>query len=294
MPARVAFNPLTWFMTSNGRDEAAAPPQGEIYRQLRAAGFDAVHLEIPPGGSLEETRELLAATGVAPAPGYFSADFADPSAHRDAQTRARTVARQHAELGLDRLFVADKVGAPARLAQPGVGAGFDDRRFATVLDGLERACEAMADEGVLACLHQHVATWIETPAELDAALERIDPSLLMFGPDTAHLAWVGADPVAVIAAHRERIGAVHLKDLHLGAVAAAACEPAGYRETTQRLVYTSPGSGDLDMAAVLEALSDFEGWYVVEVDIPDQPPHAPTAQATARASATWIAGTRLG
>jgi len=44
---------------------------------------------------------------------------------------------------------------------------------------------------VTICLHQHVGTWIETAAEVDWLMERLDPELVALGPDTGHLAWAG-------------------------------------------------------------------------------------------------------
>ena len=44
-------------------------------------------------------------------------------------------------------------------------------------------------------------------------LAAISEDLLLFGPDTGHLAWAGADPADIIERHLHRVGAVHLKDL---------------------------------------------------------------------------------
>jgi inosose dehydratase len=290
----VGFNPLTWVMTPAGRDPDAAPPLPELLRQLKEAGFDAIHVDVPDGMPVAEYRRLLDGAGLTAAPGYFSAEFADAMAGPQAAESAARAAAQHAELGIDRIFIADKVAAQPRLDRPGVGAGQDANVLARVIDNLALAASAMVAEGVTPCLHQHVGTWIETEAETERVLADVSDSLLLFGPDTAHLAWVGADPAAIIGRHLPRVGAVHLKDLRRSVVDAAAAEGLGYRAATGRLAFTGPGRGDVDFAAVLRTLGRFDGWYVVEIDIPDVPAASPTAQETARLAADWVRATMAG
>lgn len=281
----VGFNPLPWYATPAGTfDWDGAPPLPEIYRQIRAAGFSAVHVEIPDGTSVRDYRSLLDDCGLAPAPGYFQAPFSEPGLSPADADLARRSAAQHAELGLNRIFIADRVAAQPRIAAPGQGAAADPARLERVVENLARAAEIMTAEGVTACLHQHVGSWIETPAETEAVLAAIDPGLLLFGPDTGHLAWAGADPAAIIGKHLERVGAVHLKDYRAEVTRQARTDDWDYRQATSRHAFTEPGRGDVDFAAVLKVLSRFDGWYVVEVDIPDQP----TAAQTAHLSARWV------
>ena len=281
----VGFNPLPWYATAAGTfDRDDAPPLPEIYRQIRAAGFGAVHVEVPEGMPVRDYRSLLDDSGLVPAPGYFQAPFSDPSlAAADAEL-ARRAAAQHAELGLTRIFIADRVAAQPRLAAPGQGADADPARLHRVIENLAHAAGIMTAEGVTPCLHQHVGSWIETPEETEAVLAAISPDLLLFGPDTGHLAWAGADPADLIERHLARVGAVHLKDYRAGVAGQARAGRWSYREATARHAFTEPGRGNVDFAAVLKVLSRFDGWYVVEVDIPDQP----TAADTARLSAAWV------
>jgi inosose dehydratase len=284
----VGFNPLTWVMTPDGHDPDAAPPLPELLRQLKEAGFDAIHIDIPRGMTVGEYRRHLDDAGLAPAPGYFSAQFANPEVASQTLERAAMAAVHHLELGLNRIFIADAVSAQPRLDRPGVGAGYDAKVLSQVIDNLARAAEAMVAEGVTPCLHQHVGTWIETEAETERVLADVDESLLLFGPDTGHLAWVGTDPAAIIERHLHRVGAVHLKDVHRNVIDAALDAGLGYRGTTGRLAFTGPGRGDVDFAAVLRALASFDGWYVVEIDLPDAPASRPTPQETARVAADWV------
>jgi inosose dehydratase len=284
--ARVAFNPLTWYLSPAGQfDPDAAPPLPEIYRQIHDAGFDAVHVEIPDAMPVRDYRALLDDVGLTPAPGYFQAPFFDDEALAASTETARRVAGEHAALGLNRIFIAEQFGvAPQRLEQPGIGAGFDPDRLKTIVSNLDVVCRAMVAEGVTPCLHQHIGTWIETEAETSAVLDGIDPGILLFGPDTGHLSWAGIDPAAYIEAHLDRVGAVHLKDLHAPVMQRARAGDLHYQPAMAAHVWTEPGRGDVDFGAVLAVLSRFEGWYVVEVDVADQP----TPARSAEVSASWV------
>jgi inosose dehydratase len=261
-----------------------APALREVYLQVRRAGYTAVHAEVPPDMSPAGYRRLLDEVGLAPAPGYFQASFSTDTMLSEVVADARRTASEHAALGLDRIFVAERFAAPERLRSPARGVGHDPERIERIADNLAHACAAMVEEGVVPCLHQHVGTWIETPEETIAVLDRVDPEILLFGPDTGHLAWAGADVPGLIHSYGKRIGAVHLKDVRLAICKRALEQRLNYAEATALHLWTEPGRGDIDLEAVVRALDGFEGWYIVEVDIPDQP----TPELSAAVAAAWI------
>jgi inosose dehydratase len=267
---KLAINPLGWYMTVDGYREDVAPPLPDIYRQVREAGFDAVTVQPAGSMALGEYEALLSRSGLAPAPGYFQAPFSVAADLPVAVEQAHKAAKWHSDLGLDRLFIADQLGDPVRLAAPAQGAGHDASRLAVVVENLRAVAEAMVEEGVVPCLHQHVATLVETPDEVDRVLEGIGPELLLLGPDTGHLAWAGADVPSYIRRHGDRVGAVHLKDLHIPIAEAGRKAGEGYWEISGRHLWTEPGRGDLVFSDVLDALANFEGWFVIEVDLPDR------------------------
>jgi inosose dehydratase len=280
---RVGVNPLPWYRTPHGFDPANADLP-EIFRQVRAVGFRAVHADPRPGVPLASYRAMLDDAGLGPAPGYFQAPFEDPEAAAEVTELAKAVAAQHAQLGLDRIFIAAQFGDERRAPAPAMGAAYDEARFEQVLAGLTRAARAMAAEGVVPCLHQHVGTLIETRNETERVLAGTDPSFLLLGPDTGHLAWAGIDPAAFIREHSDRVGAVHLKDVHLQVAADGREQGASYFEITGRHLWTEPGCGDVDLDGALAALGSFDGWIIAEVDIPDKE----TPLRSAEVSAAWI------
>ncbi|WP_326761686.1 sugar phosphate isomerase/epimerase [Streptomyces phaeochromogenes] len=283
--AQVAFNPLTWYFSSSGQfapDDA--PPLAHIYREIREAGFHAVHTEMPQDMSVDDYRRLLDDSGLAPAPGYFHTAFSDPARIPGAVEEAKRTAGHHAQLGLSRIFIADGFSDGPRRERPAQGADADAARLDRIATAIGTVAEAMVAEGVTPCLHQHVGTWIETESETEAVLAAVDRELLLLGPDTGHLAWAGVDPARFIEKHLDRIGAVHLKDLHGAIRTEAFTESLDYFSAGARHLWTEPGRGDIDFDDVLDVLSRFDGWYVIEVDVADQP----TPRDTATVSARWV------
>lgn len=283
VPANIAFNPLPWGVTSKGFDFESMPPISEVLGLIREAGFESVHAEIPMGNTEETYRDALTKSGLKPAPGYFQANFANKEELADIIKRAEEVARFHKRIGLDRIFIADQFGSePERISNPAVGAKSDPLKLKQIADSLNAVSAAMKREGVTPCLHPHVGTMIETEEEINFILDATDENL-MFGPDTGHIQWAGGDPAALISKHRERVGAVHIKDLH-----SAIAENRGdddYIATMLNHIWTEPGKGNVNFDSVFKALGGFDGWFVIEVDYTD----SGSPFNSAKLSAEWAA-----
>ena len=276
---RVAINPLPWVMSPSGWN-MNAQVLTEALTDLGDVGFRAIHAEVPVGMAASEYRRLLHDHGFEPAPGYFSADFSDADQGGDVVEQAKAAARVQAELGLTEMFIASAM-ADERKEHPAVGYLADDDRLRRVTDGLAAAAEAMQAEGVTPALHPHVGTWVETDAEIRAVLDGSAGSPLAFGPDTGHLLWAGADPARLVASYAARVKCLHIKDVDAAAVAAAAEHGDDYAGSTfGRHVWTEPGRGVVDLDAVLRALPEgFDGWAVLEVDVPNLPTRVESARA---------------
>jgi inosose dehydratase len=80
------------------------------------------------------------------------------------------------------------------------------------------------------------------------------------------------------------VGAVHIKDMRKSVANNVRNKKGSYWDASIDHIWTEPGRGEIDLDAVLNVLSGFGGWYVVEVDIADQP----TVDETARISAAWL------
>jgi inosose dehydratase len=145
---------------------------------------------------------------------------------------------------------------------------FDDRQWEALTTGLNRLGEIANSEGMRLCYHHHMGTGVMFPPDLDRLMESTDPSLVHLLLDTGHMAFAGGDPLPVAETYGDRIKHIHLKDVRHEVVERVREENLSFQDGIEAGVFTVPGDGDLDLAAVLEALArhGFEGWLVVEAE----------------------------
>jgi inosose dehydratase len=281
----MAYNPLPYMLTREGFQPELAPPFRLILEVVRQSGYDGIHSDIPGGTTPRAYVELLAEYGLLPAPGYFSADFSDHEGLPTTIENARKIAADHAQLGLDRIFLAEVRGIlPERNTTPAQGVKSDEKVLAALAEGIGKVAAVMAGEGVIPCLHPHVGTRIETEPETEFVLDRVGADILLIGPDTGHMSWAGFDLIPFLTRHADRIGAVHIKDYRRQVADAIKAEGKSYFDAGAAGIWTEPGRGTIDLDSTMAALSGFDGWFVVEVDIADQP----TVAESARIAGLWM------
>jgi inosose dehydratase len=141
----------------------------------------------------------------------------------------------------------------------------DDTGWTTLLANLDRLAAAAATRGLVATLHPHVGTMVETGAETDRVLAGSRVGLCL---DTGHLLIGGGDPVRVAREHPGRIAHTHLKDVRLDLARQVRSGALTYTEAVAAGLYVPLGQGDVDIAAIVSALEDsgYGGWYVLEQD----------------------------
>jgi inosose dehydratase len=161
----------------------------------------------------------------------------------------------------DVLVLAAATGSDGYDARPAL----DDQQWATLLANLDRLGEAAADRGVLAVLHPHVGTMVETRDEVDRVL---GGSAIQLCLDTGHLLIGGTDPLQLARKVPDRIAHAHLKDVDAALAARVRAGELSYTEAVRRGMYTPLGAGDVDIAGIVTALrrNGFDGWFVMEQD----------------------------
>jgi inosose dehydratase len=119
-----------------------------------------------------------------------------------------------------------------------------------------------------------MGTVVETADEIDRLMGSTGASVGLL-LDTGHLAFAGADPADIAWRHGPRINHVHCKDVRPGVLARARAADQSFLDAVLDGVFTVPGDGVINFAAVLTALkaADYRGWFVVEAE--QNPARAP-------------------
>lgn len=115
--------------------------------------------------------------------------------------------------------------------------------------------------------HHHMGTVVETAADIDRMLDGTGPEVELL-LDTGHLTYAGGDPVAMARKHAGRIAHVHCKDIRADVLARSKTADLSFLNSVLDGVFTVPGDGCVDYAAVLPpiAAAGYDGWLVVEAE----------------------------
>jgi sugar phosphate isomerase/epimerase len=135
------------------------------------------------------------------------------------------------------------------------------------VDEWDGRCDDALGEGIRLGLHPHMFRPIQTMHEAMLVLDRFDMSRfpqLQLLPDTAHSTIAGDDPVEVVKACFDRIGAVHLKDW---------TPIVGRSYQFYASGFCGLGDGTVRLREVLDVLwkRSYRGWVVVEHDFSSSP-----------------------
>lgn len=286
---RIALNPIQWSATDDGWvDGALAPDLDIVLASVAEAGFTAVHVESRQAAMRHDFVSRVHAHGLTLGPGITGNDwYADADTARRRLEENRRIGGDYAAIGVDVVFLGANMGHDhPRVSHAAVGHRADAGRLAEMVDVLGETSAVLTAEGVRPALHPHVGSWVETEEETRAVLDGVPADILGFGPDIGHLAWAGADPVALLTEYRDRVAGVHLKDYRAAVAAAARAERSSYRDAVMAGMWVEPGLGDADIPALFDLFrGDPAIWWVVEVDRPD----AATPAESIRLCGEWLA-----
>lgn len=221
----------------------------EEYEQKKPGGFGALlaRYEIPLGSA------------------YCSTRFIDPSDAKEDIERVTRWAKLAKSLGATTIVLQ---AAGHRPAEP-------YSEFRAMADVFSEIGRRVQDMGLIAAIHPHTGTLIETREEIDAVMTSIDPKAVFFAPDTGQIVKGGSDILEVLNDYGSLVRHVHLKD-YIGGPArhdenGKEIDPTGY------VGYTPVGHGSLDMPAIFQFLEriDYQDLVMVELDGTPRAPRPP-------------------
>ncbi len=253
-----------------------------VMEDIRTAGYLGAPWSDAAGTTADGVAEYFARFELQPAPTYFSGRFWDADEREPLVAQARALAALSQELGVTEAFVADagfdSVAPSGRIRKEIVTHvrpedALTDAQFAQMAATLEEIGSTMLEYGVRPIFHNHGGTFVETEDEIERLIAATDPQILFLGPDTGHLAWAGVDPAAFVRRHAERIKGVHLKDIVMSVRDRGSAEHWTYQDFEDHGIWAELGEGDVDFPTILDSLqgAGFDGWLIVETDVPVRP-----------------------
>jgi myo-inosose-2 dehydratase len=265
MSIRLGTNPIAW-SNDDLRTLGGTTPLETCLAEARQAGFAGIELGHKFPRDVGALRAVLDRHGLALVSGWYSSNLLQ----RDA-TEEMAAMRPHLELlralGCEVLILAETTGAvhsdqAIPLSRRPVMPSGEWSRFAARLTELARMTR---DAGLRIAYHHHMGTVVQTGAEIDRLMTETNDALGLL-LDTGHATFAGADPVALAQAYRARIVHVHCKDVRSAVMADCLRKDRSFLHSVIEGVFTGPGDGAIDFAAVLRALPGYAGWLVVEAE----------------------------
>lgn len=267
MKTRIGINPLTW-SNDDLRSLGSNISLDTCLRQAAEAGYDGVELGHKFPRSAERLGPLLNEHGLALVSGWYSLRLLE----RDA--RAEFAAMQ-AHFGLlaaldSHVMVCAEVTDCVHsdpLARLSARPQLDAARFELFASRLTELAELMREAGMRLAYHHHMGTVIQTEDEVSRLMEACGPAVELL-LDTGHLTFAGGDAVRIAERYAPRIAHLHCKDIRDTVLRRVLNADCSFLEAVLQGVFTVPGDGCIDYAAVFAPLRKhgYEGWLVIEAE----------------------------
>ena len=257
---RIASAPISWGVCEVPGWGVQLSPE-RVLTEMRELGVVAT--EFGPDDFLpaapSEKAETLRAHGLSAVGGFVPVILHDASV--DPVPAIEAELESFVAAGATRLVLSADTGQVGYDSRPTL----TDEQRTTLFANLDRLAEVASAHGIVASLHPHVGTMIESTDDVNRVLAGSSIGLCL---DTGHLLIGGTDPVDLAARHADRIAHVHLKDVRVDVAKRVQAGELTYTDAVGQGLYTPLGDGDIDIAAIVRSLeaAGYTGYYVLEQD----------------------------
>ena len=261
MAVKIAGAPISWGVCEAENWGYQMAPE-RVFSEMASLGLTGT--EFGPLGFLPvdpaARAEVLAKLGMTAIGGFFPVLLHDASVNPLPKVEAELDAYQAAGANV-LVIAAEQPGGNYDHKRPEL----DEASWTLLLSNLKRIDEYARSRGVLATVHPHVGTMIETESDIQRLVDGTDIGITL---DTGHMFIGGTDPVAFSAKYPQRIKHTHLKDVRLELARKVQSGELTYYQAVVQGMYTPLGEGDIDIRAIVKNLLDagFDGWFCLEQD----------------------------
>jgi inosose dehydratase len=218
-------------------------------------------------GPILKKRDLALLSSFVPVP------LTDEDDSAAAVTHVRSVGALLSELGAPLLVLADRqtlerqeiAGRVPADGSKSLTAG-QWKQVAKIVAEIENAA---ADYGLRLVFHPHVATYVETPWEVERFFDSLRSATVGLCLDTGHCVYGGGDPVEEARKYKALLHYLHIKDIDASRLAEARQKKLTFNEAVELGVFSPAGQGCVRFPEFFKEISrqGYSGWMVVEQDI---------------------------
>lgn len=246
---RMGYSAITW----GGKDELAIEElSGLGYKgiQLRANTF-AKYKDNP-----SDLKQLLDAKGLS------LVMFSSGNVEIDPAKMEANVAMHVNHARFVKALGGSSIQLTNSLRKNNVAPTADElARLAAAMNEIGKQTQAI---GVQATYHNHMNQYGETPEEVDALVQAMDPKYLRLLLDVAHYHQGGGKPAEAVIKYQKVLHSMHIKDVECPIKGDS--NPKSYK-------FVELGQGNVDLVGVFASMDKikFGGWAIVELDaVPDK------------------------
>ncbi len=263
--------PVNWnnFDLANWRPVVPFPA---ILDEMKAAGYDRTEWDASFGNDPATLLAEAESRGMRFVAAYRWVDFVDSERFEHDAAELRLFLPILQAIGVTDLIVADTL-RPVRVANAGAipddgSLSLGDQEYAALAANLRELAIVAREFGLTVRYHNHVGSYIETPAEVEALLAAIDLEVVNLCFDTGHYAFGGGDPYQFIADHIDAVGLLHLKDVDPNVLAEARSHGWTFQDALRQIIFCPLGEGNARITQVVDILvaNDFAGHIIIEQD----------------------------
>lgn len=254
-------------------DDERQTPWQRFLDEVAEAGYRWI--ELGPYGYLPAdpqtlARELKERDLKISAGTVFTAFHRGADQWEEAWQPARRVAELTAEMGAHHVVVIPALWRDDKTGEALEDRNLTDRQWEALGAGHDKLGERLQREfGLYQQFHSHADSHVETMDQIEKFLAMTDPKLVTLCLDTGHAEYGGASSVELIEKYPERIGYLHLKQVHPDILATVRSEDMTFKDATAAGVMCEPPQGLPDLRAVIEAAERLERplFGIVEQDM---------------------------
>jgi inosose dehydratase len=283
MTIRLGANPIGW-SNDDLKEIGGETPLETCLAEAREAGFVGMEKgnKMPNDGAALKAK--LAEFGMVFVGGWYSTELLRRSAREEFEAAKAHIAMTKGA-GAEILIAAETSNAihGARATPLSKRPQLAKSDWAAFGAEMTEFASRVADVGLKLCYHHHMGPIVQSEADIDAFMENTKaPANLLL--DTGHATWGGADPAALARRYRDRICHVHCKDVRKAKMEESNAGDWSFLDSilgkgAEFGVYTVPGDGMIDYAAVFRELKGYSGWVILEAEQdPKKAPSLPYAK----------------